>query len=304
MARTKVAPSPRSSTTWPRARTSSSIPGTGGLAEFAQGIETLALPKDKTNAKGVAGGGAQVIIDDLQYLYEPAFQSGIVGAAIDNVVKNHGIAYFSAGGNDGAGASPVSYLNNAPRFADQPIDPNGTGVRPSAELRPLGRQPGVRDSSAYGTQDHRLLPVQPPALLGPAVRQQRQLAPGVPGRQERQAVQRHARRRAVPQLHRRIGDRPAGHCVGDAAGDRGGSHLADSTGGWRCAAADSFADQPGRHRPVRYGGRSHVRARPFAQRDHNRRGQLPVDADVRSDAQDRAAGALLLARRWPDAVRQ
>ncbi|AXV80302.1 S8 family peptidase [Ralstonia solanacearum] len=111
--------------------------GYGGLAEFAQGIETLALPKDKTNAKGVAGGGAQVIIDDLQYLYEPAFQSGIVGAAIDNVVKNHGVAYFSAGGNDGAGASPVSYLNNAPRFADQPIDPNGTGT----SGRPLNFDP-------------------------------------------------------------------------------------------------------------------------------------------------------------------
>ncbi len=102
--------------------------GYGGLAEFAQGVETLALPKDKTNAKGVAGGGAQVIIDDLQYSYEPAFQSGIVGAAIDNVVKNHGVAYFSAGGNDGVGASPVSYVNNAARFADQPIDPNGTGT--------------------------------------------------------------------------------------------------------------------------------------------------------------------------------
>ncbi|QUP52509.1 S8 family serine peptidase [Ralstonia syzygii] len=102
--------------------------GYGGLAEFAQGIETLALPKDKTNAKGLAGGGAQVIIDDLQYSYEPAFQSGIVGAAIDNVVKNHGVAYFSAGGNDGVGASPVSYVNNAARFADQPIDPNGTGT--------------------------------------------------------------------------------------------------------------------------------------------------------------------------------
>ncbi|AXW60818.1 serine protease [Ralstonia solanacearum] len=102
--------------------------GYGGLAEFAQGVETLALPKDKTNAKGLAGGGAQVIIDDLQYSYEPAFQSGIVGAAIDNVVKNHGVAYFSAGGNDGVGASPVSYVNNAARFADQPIDPNGTGT--------------------------------------------------------------------------------------------------------------------------------------------------------------------------------
>ncbi len=102
--------------------------GYGGLADFAQGIETLALPKDKSNAQGVAGGGAQVIVDDVQYSYEPAFQSGIVGAAIDNVVKNHGIAYFTAGGNDGVGTSPVSYVNNNARFADQPVDPNGTGT--------------------------------------------------------------------------------------------------------------------------------------------------------------------------------
>ncbi|MGA3889542.1 S8 family peptidase [Ralstonia nicotianae] len=102
--------------------------GSAGMADLAQGIETLALPKNKSNAQGVAGGGAQVIVDDLQYSYEPAFQSGIVGAAIDNVVKNHGIAYFTAGGNDGVGASPVSYINNNARFADQPIDPNGTGT--------------------------------------------------------------------------------------------------------------------------------------------------------------------------------
>ncbi|WP_197387355.1 S8 family peptidase [Ralstonia pseudosolanacearum] len=102
--------------------------GGAGMADFAQGIETLALPKNKNNAQGVAGGGAQVIVDDLQYSYEPAFQSGIVGAAVDNVVKNHGVAYFTAGGNDGVGASPVSYVNNNARFADQPIDPNGTGT--------------------------------------------------------------------------------------------------------------------------------------------------------------------------------
>lgn len=44
------------------------------------------------------------------------------------MVKNRGIAYFTAGGNDGVGASPVSYVNNNARFADQPVDPNGTGT--------------------------------------------------------------------------------------------------------------------------------------------------------------------------------
>ncbi|XHO06289.1 hypothetical protein ACEQUB_03211 [Ralstonia syzygii] len=111
--------------------------GAEGLADLAQGIETLALPKDKSNARGTAGGGAQIIVDDIGFYYEPAFQSGIAGAAIDNVVKNHGVAYFSSAGNDGAGASPVSYVNNAARFADQPIDPNGTGT----SGRPLNFDP-------------------------------------------------------------------------------------------------------------------------------------------------------------------
>ncbi len=99
-----------------------------GQADFALGIETLALPKDKTNAKGVPGGGAQIIVDDVEYFAEPAFQSGIVGVAIDNVVKNHGVAYFTAASNNSADASPVSYINNTARFADQPVAPAGTGT--------------------------------------------------------------------------------------------------------------------------------------------------------------------------------
>ncbi|QHB57553.1 S8 family serine peptidase (plasmid) [Ralstonia solanacearum] len=99
-----------------------------GQADFAQGIEALALPKSQSTAKGVPGGGAQVIVDDVGYFMEPAFQSGIIGVAIDNVVKNRGVAYFAAGSNDSAGTSPVTYVNNAARFADQPVDPNGTGT--------------------------------------------------------------------------------------------------------------------------------------------------------------------------------
>ncbi|AXW59392.1 serine protease (plasmid) [Ralstonia solanacearum] len=100
----------------------------GGQADFAQGIEALALPKNQSTARGVPGGGAQIIVDDVEYFEEPAFQSGIIGAAIDNVVRNRGVAYFSAAGNDNADASPVAYVNNAARFADQPTDPNGTGT--------------------------------------------------------------------------------------------------------------------------------------------------------------------------------
>ncbi len=100
----------------------------GGQADFAQGIEALALPKNQSTVKGVPGGGAQIIVDDVEYFDEPALQSGIVGVAIDHVVKNRGVAYFSAAGNDGADMSPVTYINNAARFADQPVDPTGTGT--------------------------------------------------------------------------------------------------------------------------------------------------------------------------------
>lgn len=99
-----------------------------GIADFAQGIETLALPKNKTDAQGVAGGGAQVIVDDIGYFDEPAFQSGIVGVAIDNVVRNRGVAYFSAAGNDALGSAKTNYVNNSAQFSDQPVDPNGTGT--------------------------------------------------------------------------------------------------------------------------------------------------------------------------------
>ncbi|NTZ89001.1 serine protease [Burkholderia metallica] len=98
-----------------------------GIADFAQGIETLALPRNRTNAQGVAGGGAQVIVDDMGYFDEPAFQSGIVGMAIDNVVKNRGVAYFSAAGNDARGSAKINYVNNSAHFSDQTIDPSGTG---------------------------------------------------------------------------------------------------------------------------------------------------------------------------------
>lgn len=86
----------------------------GGQADFAQGIEALALPKNQSTARGVPGGGAQIIVDDVEYFEEPAFQSGIIGAAIDNVVRNRGVAYFSAAGNDNADASP-SLTSTMPR---------------------------------------------------------------------------------------------------------------------------------------------------------------------------------------------
>lgn len=65
-----------------------------GRAGFAQGIRELA-----NNA------GATVIVDDVINLAEPMFQDGQVAQAVDDVVQNDGVAYFSSAGN----ASDQSY---------------------------------------------------------------------------------------------------------------------------------------------------------------------------------------------------
>jgi Domain of unknown function (DUF4114)/Subtilase family/Calx-beta domain len=64
--------------------------GEGGDVEFANAI--LAL----------ANAGAQVIVDDLRSFYEPMFQDGIIAQAVDRVVNNQGVAYFSSAGNYGS----------------------------------------------------------------------------------------------------------------------------------------------------------------------------------------------------------
>jgi hypothetical protein len=60
-----------------------------GQADFANGIKELA-----TEAR------ADVIVDDAFYFDEPFFQDGIIAQAVDEV-RDMGVAYFSAAGNDG-----------------------------------------------------------------------------------------------------------------------------------------------------------------------------------------------------------
>ncbi|MEP6884865.1 MAG: S8 family serine peptidase [Gammaproteobacteria bacterium] len=55
--------------------------------DFAQGIIDLMKV------------GATVIVDDVLYYDEPMFQDGIVAQAVD-MVKKHGVAYFSSAGNE------------------------------------------------------------------------------------------------------------------------------------------------------------------------------------------------------------
>jgi Ca2+-binding RTX toxin-like protein len=60
-----------------------------GEASFASGIVAL------------ANAGAKVIVDDVFYYAEPMFQDGIIAQAVDRVVNNNGVAYFSSAGNSG-----------------------------------------------------------------------------------------------------------------------------------------------------------------------------------------------------------
>ena len=62
--------------------------GGGGQAQMARNIEDLCT------------AGADVIVDDIGYLFSPAFQDGIIGRAV-SAVTARGCHYFSAAGNGG-----------------------------------------------------------------------------------------------------------------------------------------------------------------------------------------------------------
>ena len=61
-----------------------------GQANFAQQIRDLADPSN---------GNADILVDDVVYLAEPFFQDGVIAQAVDEVVTNNGVAYFSSAGN-------------------------------------------------------------------------------------------------------------------------------------------------------------------------------------------------------------
>ncbi|MFP5039515.1 S8 family serine peptidase [Parasediminibacterium sp. JCM 36343] len=65
--------------------------GNNGEADYAANIEAL----------GSAPYNCDIIIDDLAYLDEPAFQDGIVAQAVNTVTAN-GSLYFSSAGNGGS----------------------------------------------------------------------------------------------------------------------------------------------------------------------------------------------------------
>ena len=59
-----------------------------GEASFAENIIRLAQH------------GAKVIIDDVGYFDEPAYQDGVIAQAVDYVTSHYGVTYLSAAGND------------------------------------------------------------------------------------------------------------------------------------------------------------------------------------------------------------
>jgi hypothetical protein len=61
--------------------------GHGGINHFANGIDDL------------RAAGADVIVDDMRYANEPAFQDGAIAQAVDDVYLDHKVLYFSSNGN-------------------------------------------------------------------------------------------------------------------------------------------------------------------------------------------------------------
>ncbi|VEP14834.1 Ca2+-binding protein, RTX toxin (fragment) [Hyella patelloides LEGE 07179] len=63
------------------------------------------------NIRALATAGADVIIDDVGYLAAPFFQDGVVTRAVDEVVTNDGVAYFSSAGNSADSSYESTTIN-------------------------------------------------------------------------------------------------------------------------------------------------------------------------------------------------
>lgn len=81
-----------------------------GTAAFAKGITNL------------AEAGCQIITDDIFYYNEPFFQDGIVAQAVEDVVLNKGVAYYSAAGNEDRSSYTSTFRNGGLRTMVNPYD--------------------------------------------------------------------------------------------------------------------------------------------------------------------------------------
>ena len=104
-----------------------------GQADFAQQIRDLANP---------AIGDSDVLVDDIGYPDEPFFQDGVIARAIDDVVNNNGVTFFSAAGNDadsGYESDDINFVNDSSFFPGSfyDFDPGaGEDVSQSITLDP------------------------------------------------------------------------------------------------------------------------------------------------------------------------
>ncbi len=76
-----------------------------GQANFANNIIAL------------ANAGAQVIVDDFFYFFEPMFQDGVIAQAVDQVVAN-GVIYFASAGNNGHAGYESPFIDGGARLID------------------------------------------------------------------------------------------------------------------------------------------------------------------------------------------
>lgn len=99
-----------------------------GDAAFAQGIIDL------------AEAGCDIITDDITYYDEPFFQDGIISQAVDEVVRKHGVAYYSSAGNSDRD-SYSSFFRNGGTYTI--INPYGAYVLGDYAMHDFDPGPGV-----------------------------------------------------------------------------------------------------------------------------------------------------------------
>jgi len=80
-----------------------------GQAAFANGIINL------------AEAGCNIIMDDIQYYFEPMFQDGIVAQAVNEVVKKN-VTYFSAAGNQARQSYQAGFKNSGKSVVMDGVD--------------------------------------------------------------------------------------------------------------------------------------------------------------------------------------
>jgi len=71
-----------------------------GVGNFAEGIREL------------SDSGCTVIVDDVGSSIEPFYQDGPISNAVDDVVENDGVPYFSSAGNDGQNSYEAPFRNS------------------------------------------------------------------------------------------------------------------------------------------------------------------------------------------------